>query len=272
MPPGIPPLAPIAQKPEVGRAEPSIVRGRIVVVEPDLDVRRHLVHTITELGFAVVGQAGDADHAEEPTAALRPDAVLMALTPEGTARSIEVATVIQEHVGVPVIFLTAHTDQETLSRARIAQPYGCIVKPFKSVDVNAAIELALYKHARNTEVINQRDHLHTLASKSTAPPFFLRHNGRHIRLDPRNIHFVESMKDYVALHMKDKRYVAHCSLKSMVARLPSNDFIRVHRSFLVRVDKIASVEGPDIILDENKRVIPIGETYTAEVMRRLTNG
>lgn len=241
----------------------------ILIVEDETIVRKDIKVTLETLGYTVVGETGDAEQAVELAVELRPDLVLMDIMLKGTMNGIEAALMIRARTGLPVIFLTAYADDDTLSRARIAQPYGYILKPFKAVDVHTAIEMAVYKHAQDSDVIKERDELYQLATTGNANPLFLKNSGRLIRLRLEDIYYVAALKDYVGIHLKDKRYITHGTLKNIEARLPATDFVRVHRSFIVRLDKIAAVELPNVILDNDKGVIPIGESYSSKLVERL---
>jgi len=241
----------------------------ILIVEDETIVRKDIKVTLETLGYTVVGETGDAEQAVELAVELRPDLVLMDIMLKGTMNGIEAALMIRARTGLPVIFLTAYADDDTLSRARIAQPYGYILKPFKAVDVHTAIEMAVYKHSQDSDVIKERDELYQLATTGNANPLFLKNSGKLIRLRLEEIYYVAALKDYVGIHLKDKRYITHGTLKNIEARLPSTDFVRVHRSFIVRLDKIAAVELPNVILDNDKGVVPIGESYSSKLVDRL---
>ncbi|HMC98417.1 MAG TPA: response regulator [Flavobacteriales bacterium] len=245
------------------------IPATVLIVEDESIVRKDIRQTIQTLGYTVVGDCADGEEAVELAVELRPDLVLMDIMLKGAMNGIDAAVMIRARTGLPVIFLTAYADDDTLSRAKIAQPYGYILKPFKAVDVHTTIEMALYKHMQDADVIKERDQLYQLATTGNANPLFLKNSGRLIRLRLEDIYYVAALKDYVGIHLKDKRYITHGTLKSIEARLPMNDFTRVHRSFIVRVDKIAAVELPNVILENDKGVIPIGESYSSKLMERL---
>ncbi len=70
---------------------------------------------------------------------------------------IEAAGQIRTETNIPVIFLTAYADESTLNKAKVTQPYGYIIKPFKEIDIHTSIEMALYKHKKEAEVLKERD-------------------------------------------------------------------------------------------------------------------
>jgi DNA-binding LytR/AlgR family response regulator len=77
------------------------------------------------------------------------------------------------------------------------------------------------------------------------------------------------LKDYVGIHVGSQRYVVHATLQDMEGRLPAKQFMRVHRSFIVRLDKIHSVEEGEITLENIPRKLTIGGSFLGKVRDRL---
>ncbi len=249
---------------------PVTASARIMIVGDRDSARADIAKLLTDLGHTMVGQTGDGQEAIQMIGAARPDVVLMDMMLSGDMNSVDATQIIQARFDVPVIFLTAFTNKTLINRARVVQPYGMIIKPLKIIDVHAAIHMALYKHARNVDLVRERNMLHRRASTGELQPFFLKQGARHIRLNLRDVRFVEALRDQVALHVKDERLIAHTTLRNIEMRLPTDQFMRVHRSYIVRLDRISAVQMPDIILENDKRLIPIGETYVNSVMARLS--
>jgi two-component system, LytTR family, response regulator len=89
--------------------------------------------------------------------------------------------------------------------------------------------------------------------------FFVKTDGKNIMVLHADIHYVEGLKDYILIHLQNQKLVVLENLKDIELKLPNNDFKRVHRSFIIRTDKIIAVEGNQILLKQ--KAIPIGETY-----------
>jgi two-component system sensor histidine kinase/response regulator len=119
--------------------------ARILVVEDDRVVARDIEQQLLGMGLTVVGVAARADDAVALAREHRPGLVLMDVRLEGGSDGIDAAARIRAEFRIPVIFLTAYADEETLRRASLAEPYGYLVKPFEDSQLRTAIELALYK-------------------------------------------------------------------------------------------------------------------------------
>lgn len=121
-------------------------RARIWVVEDERIIARDLARTLTELGYQVAGISGSGEDALQQVLADPPELVLMDVRLAGELDGIETAKAIKREHDVPIIFLTAHSDDETFNRASAAAPLAYLVKPFNGVDLKCSIELALRRH------------------------------------------------------------------------------------------------------------------------------
>ncbi|WP_321506550.1 response regulator [uncultured Methanoregula sp.] len=119
---------------------------RIFIVEDEAIVASDIKETLLSLGYAVDGTAKTGETAVEKVAEKRPDLVLMDINLAGSMDGIEAADRIHTAHGIPVIFLTAFADKPLLDRAKKAEPYGYIIKPYDERVLQSAIEMAVYKH------------------------------------------------------------------------------------------------------------------------------
>ena len=97
----------------------------------------------------------------------------------------------------------------------------------------------------------------------------MKSNSRLVKLRTSDIYFIEALKDYVVINTLNTRYTIHSTMKDIEAKLPEAEFLRVHRSFIVRIDKIVAIEQPNLILENDKKIIPIGGSYKDELAKRL---
>ncbi len=243
----------------------------IVVVEDESIVSKDIQQSLKKLGYNVVGAASSGEKAIELVDEFKPDLVLMDIMLKGQMSGIEAAGVIKEKHRIPVIYLTAYADENTLSKAKVTEPYGYIIKPFKEVDIHTSIEMALYKHEKAQEVEKERDLLYSLAegNQGNANIVFVKSKSRQVKLNTSDIYYVEALKDYVVINTLNTRYTIHSTMKDIERKLDGGDFIRVHRSFIVRLDKIAAIEQSNLVLENDKKHVPIGGSYKEELQKRL---
>ena len=127
-------------------APPPPNRRRILIVEDEAIVAADIEQRLEALGYDVCGIADTCGGAISDTHALQPDLVLMDIHLIGDRDGVYAATQIRESCGIPVVFLTAHADDDTLTRLREAAPFGFILKPFAERELKATIEVAFYRH------------------------------------------------------------------------------------------------------------------------------
>ncbi|MBE9145636.1 hybrid sensor histidine kinase/response regulator [Planktothrix mougeotii] len=119
---------------------------KILIVEDELLIAKGLAKKLEKLEYAVVGIASSSESALQKVEETQPDVILMDIVIKGDLDGIETAKLIQEKFNIPVIYVTAYADDETLERAEETESYGYILKPFKEREVHAAIKIALKKH------------------------------------------------------------------------------------------------------------------------------
>lgn len=247
-----------------------MAKTNVFVVEDESIVSKDIQHSLKKLGYNVVGSAATGEKALEKIEDTNPDVVLMDIMLKGDMNGIETADQVKEKHNIPVIYLTAYADENTLSKAKVTEPYGYIIKPFKEIDLHTSIEMALYKHGKETEIRKERDLLYSLVEGKSDDDFiFVKANSKLVKLNTVDIYFIEALKDYVVINTAEKRYTIHSTMKDIDSKMPSDSFIRVHRSYIVRIDKIATIEQSNVVMEDNKKVIPIGGSYKEELSKRI---
>ncbi|WP_316806396.1 LytTR family DNA-binding domain-containing protein [Pedobacter agri] len=96
---------------------------------------------------------------------------------------------------------------------------------------------------------------------------FIRESNIIRRLKFSNINYLEAQGDYVKIYLEDKSYLIHSSLKSVEDKLPMDMFSRVHRSFIVNIGKIDTMEGGTLIINQN--FVPVSDAYKASLNKRM---
>lgn len=245
----------------------------VLVVEDESIVSKDIQHSLKKLGYNVVGAAATGEKAIEIATTEKPDIVLMDIMLKGDMNGIETAEQIKSLLFIPVIFLTAYADESTLAKAKVIEPYGYIIKPFKEIDLHTSIEMAIYKHKKQKEQQKEIELLYSLVenkdTSSNKEFIFVKSNSKLVKLNCKDIYYIEALKDYVVINTAETRYTVHSTMKDIESKLGAEDFIRIHRSFIVRLDKIATIEFPNLTLENNKKNIPIGGSYRDDLNNRI---
>ena len=111
------------------------------------------------------------------------------------------------------------------------------------------------------------EQLGLLKLKTTSPTsgdkrpeyIFIKANKKTVRVQIDDIRIIEGLGDYIKIHLKDQHLVTNLSMKKMEDLLPENDFIRIHKSFIIRLESIQSIEGN--LIEISKQKLPIGANY-----------
>ncbi len=131
--------------------------ARILVVEDESIVAKDIRASLQSLGYLVAGMASTGEEALAQAAALRPDLVLMDIKLKGEMDGIEAAHRLRSAAPVPVVYLTAFTDDDTLRRAKVSEAFGYLLKPFEDRELRTTIEMALYKHNMERQLQESRE-------------------------------------------------------------------------------------------------------------------
>jgi len=142
--------------------------ARIMIVEDERILALDLAETLDELGYTVVGLASRGEEAIELARQLHPELILMDVRLAGEIDGIMAAETIRDEHDVPVVFLTAHADDDTLQRATSSEASAYLVKPFKPPDLRCVIEIALHKHATDVRLRENERWLEQTLQQRTA--------------------------------------------------------------------------------------------------------
>ena len=121
-------------------------RTRILIVEDENIIALDLRARLTGLGYDVPPPISTGEEAIQNVMSLHPQLVLMDVVLKGQIDGVQAAEQIRAHYDVPIIYLTAYSDERTLQRAKVTEPYGYVLKPFEDRELYTAIEMALHKH------------------------------------------------------------------------------------------------------------------------------
>jgi PAS domain S-box-containing protein len=119
-----------------------------MIVEDDFVIAKVLAESLQELGYQVAGIVSTGEEAVERAAKVHPDLVLMDIRLKGEMDGIEAGEQISGDLHIPLVYLTAYSDERTVERAKITEPYGYLIKPFTDTELKTTLEMAIYKHRR----------------------------------------------------------------------------------------------------------------------------
>jgi signal transduction histidine kinase len=137
----------------------QMTAARVMVVEDERIVALHLSRQLIKLGYQVLPIIASGEKAIRQVRDMHPDVVLMDIHIEGDMDGIETAARIAAEFGTPVIYLTAHSEESTLQRARETKPYGYLLKPFAERELHVTIQMVIERHRGETALRHSEDRL-----------------------------------------------------------------------------------------------------------------
>jgi PAS domain S-box-containing protein len=149
----------------------------ILVVEDEALIAANLVNTLSSLGYAVHQPVAKGEDAICAVKARKPDLVLMDIQLIGAMDGIEAAEKIRAIADIPIVYLTAYSDDLRLKQAQLTEPYGYIVKPAHSRELHATIQMALYKHGLDRKLKESEERLRSTLASMDDLVFTLDENG-----------------------------------------------------------------------------------------------
>jgi two-component system, response regulator PdtaR len=245
----------------------------ILVVEDEAIVAMALTDKLEAEGYQIVGIANNGLKAIELFEQNQVDLLLCDINIKGDFDGIETVTRMIAIKPIPVIYLTAFSDIETVERAKKTFPAAYVTKPYNIINLRIAIEMAINNFV---ERINPEKKL------TVSPNFQDKENSKENILQIDNHVFIKQGYQFVKVALKDilvleaddiyttfitteKKYAFRMSLTNVLEKLNFPRMVRVHRSFAVNSDHINSFNDFEIIISNH--TIPIGKSYKGDFMR-----
>ena len=228
---------------------------KIMIVEDDPQQAALLQDMLLEQDYEITGIAGTLPEALKLFYTQPPDLVIIDVYLHGKRDGITFATQINESGDMqkPFIFLTSAADRTTFEAARLTTPFSYLLKPFNELELQYAMELAIERSAgADTGQFTATTEKNTVLIHD----FFFVKNGNtlaKIMLD--DILYIEVEGKYCKIVAGKEKYLVQQPLKLLLERLPEQQFIRVHRNFMVNIRSVMKLN-----LQENEIVLSGGQS------------
>jgi PAS domain S-box-containing protein len=133
-----------------------------MIVEDEALVARDIKNSLISFGYEVCAMASFGEDAIRMAEENKPDLVMMDIMLKGKMDGIQAADEIRRRFHIPVVYLTAYTDEDTIRRAKVSEAFGYLLKPFEERELRTTIEMALYKHQMERQLKESHEWLHTI--------------------------------------------------------------------------------------------------------------
>lgn len=233
----------------------------ILIVEDEPLIAEDISSILSSEGYGILGIAHNANNAIKLVKASLPSLVLLDINIEDDINGLMLAQIIKDEFQVPFIFLTSHTDKQTLDKVKALKPYGFIVKPFDDKELVTNIELAIAKFKEeNSKTV--------LESTPDDNSLFIKQDGSLIKVSIDEILYAEAFDNYCFVHTIDKKFLLPHTLKSVEKKLSGKSFLRVHRSYMINLKSISVINDDHLVI--NNKSIPVSKASRQELLSRIS--
>ncbi len=239
--------------------------SKILIVEDEMVIGANISLQLSSLGYEITGVIPRGEEAIINVKQDTPDIILMDINLKGALDGVETVKLIQKEFDIPIIYLTANADDIHFNKAKATNPHAFISKPFKKLDLQHAIELVIAKQdlKQNTIKTEEDNPSPFILSDS----IFVRHHEKMVKVDIKDILYIEAERNYCRIHSKSKEYLLVITLKDLDEKLPEMHFLRIHRSFIINISHIDEVATSHVVIA--KKAIPVSKTLKEELLKRL---
>jgi len=221
----------------------------IYIVEDEPLIVSTIEVALRKQGFYAVGDAEDYHKALRDIELLKPDLTLIDIQLSGSKDGVDLATELDKRKQ-PYLFLSSQTDPNTIDRVKRTNPLGYIVKPFTETGLRTNIELAWHNY------IDSQQHF-----------LPVKHEGRLYRINQNTISYLKAYDNYCYIVTQTQTYLVPHTLKYISEQLKGTNFIKAHRSYVVNLRHILSVNKNTISLDND--TIPLSASQRSLVVNKL---
>jgi CheY-like chemotaxis protein len=236
---------------------------KILIVEDEILVATDIQESLESLGYSVLNTVDTGLKAIEAVEKELPDLVLMDINLKGEMTGIEAAKTIIQKNDVPIIYLTANADIDTVNKAKVALPYGYIIKPFTDKDLQTNIEIAIFKFGNDLKLKMESEQFNTFFDlKDHVKNQIIVHGTQGFeKININEVYFIEKNEDNTIIHLAYEEVVTNKSFAELIDLFPKRNFIQVSKFFVINTLKVFAVKYPEVIIADKMSVISVDEEY-----------
>lgn len=243
-------------------------KAKVLVLEDEYINLALLKDYLEMAGYELSGCVMKADDALEVLERFDTDIAILDINVKGEKDGIWVAEQIRTHYHIPFIFLTAYSDPTTVKRAASVNPYGYLVKPFSQADIYTSIEIALTNYEKeDKELVLPKEIISEHKELTFEDYIFIKDDFMYKKVVLAQIHYIQSFKNYIEISQQNSRILLRSPLQKIMEILPHQYFVQTHRSFIVNINFVESINSEQIVIGDKK--IPLSKTYRDEFIKKI---
>lgn len=231
---------------------------KVLVVEDSALIAEDIAFKLGKHHFDVVEIFDKGEDALEYLKKSQPDLVLLDIRLAGALDGISTGYMIQSTYSLPIIYLSDLADAQTLNRAKQTRPANYLTKPFNEADLVRAIDLAFSNFTTQAAApgAQKPDHI------------FIKNDNSFVRIQLKDILFLHADRSYCNIVTEEKTYVQSVSMNHVYEQINNKDFIRIHRSHVVNINKVTAIEGNLVKVGDH--TLEMSKSMRDELIGRLT--
>jgi len=238
---------------------------RVLVVEDDALFAVELRMLIEEIGYEVMAVIDNAAETLELVYSEKPDLILMDIDIKGRLSGIELGQQIK-HLHIPILYITSFGDKNHHKEAQKSHMIGYLVKPLSKYSIQSAIHLAVKSLViQSPQQAREEEDNFVLDNY-----FFFKKRQIYQKVAIYEVGLIEADGDYINVYTKDKeKYVARMTISKIEDQLPSGIFFRVHRSYIVNLNLISTINFQENFINILSRTVTISKARKKELNRLI---
>ena len=229
---------------------------RVLAVEDDPIHQDKLRMIIDVLGYDLIDVLNDHTRLMSIISATNPDVLLMDIDLGEDLSGIDLVLKINEIYDIPAVYLTSYADDQTFTEAKKTFPAAYITKPYDAEELKRAIELAVISN-QNTR-LNSSNTKNQLIARDN---IFIKNGNTLNKLSISDIRLIEAYDKYCFIFTSNQKYMIKERLKNILLQLPEYQFCQVHRSYVINISAIESIDLHQNNIIVLGKSIGIGKTY-----------
>lgn len=232
----------------------------ILIVEDEMIIAAKISMYLTDLGYEVAGILPRAEDVLSHLEDSRPDIVLLDIQLKGSMTGIDLAHQLRNDHQLPVVFLTANSDDATFAEAKKARPYAFLTKPFDRQELARALELTV-------NLIDQQGYAGQSEPTVLTDRIFVFSGERRVKVMLADVLYLQAERNYCRIHTDGKDYLLSMPMKTLEGKLPQKVFQRIHRSYIVNLQQVDEVDDSSVQIGEH--TLPMSASHRAAFMERI---
>ena len=244
----------------------------VLIVEDEFMIAEDIAMRLTDMGYHVAGKSESVENALSVLENEPVDILLIDISLQGEKTGIDLAAIINERFQLPFVFLTSLANESIVEQARRVNPSAYLLKPFNGRQAKVSIDMALWHFYGKKEKKQPDPHE---APEDHANEFllqmpgclFLRNGSHYTKVLFDDILWLEADSNYTVIYTNKDKFTYSSVLKNFEDKLPSKDFFRVHRTYIVNLKNVTGLEGNMLLVGEKR--IPVNKSCRDLVFNRF---